>query len=296
MPEIPQDIRDSIKATMETAVDFVIDIFSTSPFSNADIFESVCMDTRTWAELNYGVNSSEEEKEAGDWVATLYNDESHSFPDVVTQLRLLDSSIYPGETGMSIAEVVDQVGRAPILESPNLSKVVKGATGFGRIGLFCSVRTKRDYLRECLGAYILEWLNDCISIGVSVGGNEMILREILCEVLASPWSMGISKCDERIELDPSPPEQEKRFSSNWAVSSPDSDRIEEQWKERLYIRLDWILFLDCRLWKAPRKCVRSMILGCLLGGKAAVAGSTVDQWSPKNWKRITGMLSHMNEI
>jgi hypothetical protein len=115
------------------------------------------------------------------------------------------------------------------------------------------------------------------------------LREILCQVLAKPWSMGISHADSRVELDP-PPEEASSLpeKENWAVSSPDSDRLEECWSEHQYIRLDWILFFDARLWKRARKWVKSIILGCLLGGKAEVAGSPVDQWSPKNWKRITG--------
>jgi hypothetical protein len=134
---------------------------------------------------------------------------------------------------------------------------------------------------------------DCISIGVAVGGDEMILREVMCQVLAGPWRMGIEHPDPRVELENSENNPEGlHFGSagaEWNTFSPPSDLAEERWVEHDYIRLDWILFFDARLWKMLRKCVKSIILGCLLGGKAEVAGSAIDHWGPRNWKRITGI-------
>ena len=124
---------------------------------------------------------------------------------------------------------------------------------------------------------------------------EMILREIMCQVLAGQWQMGIKHPDSRVELQPksypdrAPPVDAR--TPGWSALTPESGGIEERWIENEYIRLDWVLFFDARLWKSMRKCVKSIILGCLLGGKAEVAGSPIDQWGPRNWKRITGILS-----
>ena len=289
------EIRYSIKETIETAMDFAIDIFSTTPLIKEEINEDMCNETAEWAELNYDIPSPCDEKQYGDWVVVLYNDEVHSYSDVTSQLNRVNPVRYKEPAATAAAHAIDIYGREPIFKHSDLKTVLATAQTMMKIGLFCSVRTERDFLRECLGGYILQWLMDLISIGVSVGGDEMILREIMCQVLAGPWRMGIRYPDPRVELEPERPLSEALLSgpltSDWTAPTPDSENIEERWIENEYIRLDWILFFDARLWKSMRKCVKSIILGCLLGGKAEVAGSAVDQWGPRNWKRITGTLS-----
>ena len=295
IPPLSPEICYSIKETIETAMDFAIDIFSTTPLIKEEINEDTCNETAEWAELNYDIPSPCDEKQYGDWVVVLYNDETHSYSDVTSQLERLNPVRYKEPGATAAAHMIDIYGREPIFKHPDLKAALAAAQTIMKIGLFCSVRTERDFLRECLGGYILQWLMDLISIGVSVGGDEMILREIMCQVLAGPWRMGIRCPDPRIELEPEralpEPIPSDSFTSDWTAPIPDSEKIEERWIENEYIRLDWILFFDARLWKSMRKCVKSIILGCLLGGKAEVAGSAVDQWGPRNWKRITGILS-----
>src|SRR5271170_6335777 len=49
------EIRASIKETMETALDFVIDIFTTSPLIKEESLDPVvCNSFADWAELGYG--------------------------------------------------------------------------------------------------------------------------------------------------------------------------------------------------------------------------------------------------
>ena len=295
-PPIPDEVRESIKETMETALDFFIDVLSTTPLEKIEINEDDCNQATKWAHLNYELDSPHNEKEYGDWILTLYNDEIHSYTDVTFQLERLDAQRYDKEGALCVARKIDTVGRDPIAKSPDQAKIIENAELIMRIGLFCSVRPERDYLRECLGGIILEWLVDCISIGVSVGGDEMILRETMCQVLAGAWNMGISYPDPRVELEPQfvrfgdelPSDS---FKTDWTALSPDSENFEELWNESEYIRLDWLLFFDARLWKSMRKCVKSIILGCLLGGKVEVAGTAIDPWGPRNWKRITGIQS-----
>ena len=295
LPPIPDNVRQSIREVMESALDFLIDVFSTTPLEKIEITEDDCNHAAKWAQLNYEFDSPHDEKDYGDWILTLYNDESHSYNDVILQLRRMDKERYYRDGAFTTAREIDTNGRVAIAKASDQAKILKQAELIMRIGLFCSVRTERDYLRECLGGIILEWLVDCISIGVSVGGDEMILRETMCQVLAGPWNMGISFPDPRVELEP----QFVRFGddlpvdafkTDWNAPTPDSDNFEEQWNESQYIRLDWLLFFDARLWKSMRKCVKSIILGCLLGGKVEVAGTAVDPWGPRNWKRITGGL------
>lgn len=288
------DLRHSIRETMETAIDFAIDVFSTSPLVKEEITEEKCRENAEWSQLLYGGISTDYEEDYGDWVLTLYNDENHSYPDVMSQLKRIDPGRYEGRGAMEAAKSIDHIGREPIMKRPDLKSVITAGQSIMTIGLFCSVRTERDYLRECVGGYILEWLMDCISIGVSVGGDEMILREIMCQALAGPWRMGISHPDPRVELEPRKPKEyfpseTSIYLSDWSTFNPLSFKIEERWIENEYIRLDWVLFFDARLWKSMRKCVKSIILGCLLGGKAEIAGSAIDQWGPRNWKRITGI-------
>jgi len=290
-PPVPDEVRESIKETMATALDFFIDVLSTTTLERDEVNVDDCNQAAKWGQLNYV--PQKDEMDVGDWVVTLYNDEVHSYNDVTLQLSRLDAERYGEAEALYVARVIDVIGREPIAKSPDQVKMLKAADQIMRIGLFCSVRSERDYLRECLAGIILEWLVDCISIGVSVGGDEMILRESMCQVLAGTWNMGISDPDPRVELEPQfvrfgdelPSDS---FKTDWSAPSPESDKYEEAWNESEYIRLDWLLFFDARLWKSTRKCVKSIILGCLLGGKVEVAGTAVDPWGPRNWKRITG--------
>lgn len=285
---VPDDVKSSIAETIATAIDFVIDVFSTMPLTHSEANERECYETANWAELNYEGHQLKDDPKRGlgDWILTLYNDEKHSYADVTGKLEDMDPRRYNDDSAYAVAQQINSEGREAIMKSPKLQNVILEGLRIMRIGLFCSVRTERDYLREHLAGIILRWLKDCISVGVAVGGDEMILREIMCQVLAKPWNMGISHPDPRVELDGSP----DISNSSWRVESPQSDKIEERWKEKEYIRLDWILFFDARLWKTLRKDVKSIILGCLLGGNAGIAGSSLDRWGPRNWKRITGSI------
>jgi hypothetical protein len=287
---LPDEIRTSIKETMETALDFFIDVFTPTPLIKDDMTDKMCDAFEEWSRLDYENLSPELENNHGDWVAILYNDEVHSYPDVQSQLSRVDPLRYDTMTAENVAKSIDVVGRAAIMKSPDVKAVAKAAQSVMQIGLFCSIRTERDFLRECLGGYVLEWLMDCISIGVSVGGDEMVLREVMCQVLAGTWRIGIASKDPRVELDNVYAPHEQICAADWATSLPTSGPLEERWVEGEYIRLDWILFFDARLWKSLRKCVKSIILGCLLGGKVEIAGAAIDQWGPRNWKRITGNI------
>jgi hypothetical protein len=293
---LPVEVRDAIKQTMETALDFVIDVFSTAPMSKNEINAETCDKFAEWSELNYE-SVAEKDKEDGRWVVILYNDEGHSYHDVTSQLYRIDNKRYDKEGALQAAHRIDTVGREAILKTFDQATAIKTAQSIMKIGLFCSVRTERDFARECLAGTILHWLMDCISIGVAVGGDEMILREVMCQVLAGQWRMGIKSSDPRIEIDDPYSLLSDTFPSNsspgpyaadWSTQLPTTGPAEERWIVHEYIRLDWILFFDARLWKTLRKCVKSIILGCLLGGKAEVAGTAIDHWGPRNWKRITG--------
>jgi E3 ubiquitin-protein ligase UBR1 len=288
-PLLPAEVRESIKETMETALDFIIDVFSHTPMTKLEISDDWCAHIQDLSRLLYPEIPPEEEDEPDGWVLILYNDESHSYKDVINKLKAVDSKLYDDKSAKEVATTIDNVGREIIKVYKTLEEAVEGAQTFLTIDLFCAVRTVKDGLREAVAGYVLQWLKDCISIGVSVGGDEMILREVLCQSLAGQWQRGVQKQDTRIELRGT--DLGKRERDDWDVPKYTSGPIEERWVDGEYIRLDWILFLDARLWKTLRKGLKSIILGCLLGGKAEVAGTAVDLWGPRNWKRITGNSS-----
>jgi len=290
LPSLPDEFRQSIKETMETALDFFIDVFTPTPMIKEDMCEKMCVAFEEWSRLDYENLSPGQENDHGDWVAILYNDEVHSYADVTGQLFRIDPRRYDEEAAMSVATNINASGREAIMRSPDLKAVVNAAQAVMKIGLFCSMRTERDFLRECLGGYVLRWLADCMCIGVNVGGDEMVLREVMCQVLAGSWRRGITSKDPRVELENAYSEHEQVRAPDWVTSLPDTGPPEERWVEGEYIRLDWLLFFDARLWKSLRLLVKSIILGCLLGGKAKVAGSEVDHWGTVNWKRITGRI------
>src|SRR5438046_1927282 len=122
-PPLSLEIRNSIKETMETAMDFAIDIFSTTPMIKEEVDEDTSVVIADWAEFNYDIPSPCDEKQYGDWIAVLYNDEEHSYSDVVSQLKRVDPDRYNHDGAMSAARAVDICGREPIFKHPDLKTV-----------------------------------------------------------------------------------------------------------------------------------------------------------------------------
>jgi Putative zinc finger in N-recognin (UBR box)/ATP-dependent Clp protease adaptor protein ClpS len=293
---LPQDVLDSMKETFETALDFVIDVFSYVPLLAEDVDEFVCESFEEQAKLRYSCTSDEQELDSGDWVVVLYNDEIHSYADVERLLKHIDSERFDGLNATHTATEIDTIGRTAIYKNPDMFEAIETAQKMMPTKLFCTVRTERDYTRETLAGYILEWFKTCISVGSCIGGDDLVLRDTICQVLAARWNMGIERADHRVELD-DPGLTGPVKNAEWDIEVPDTDVVEESWYEESYIRLDWLLFFDCRFWKELRLSVRSIVLGSLLGGKARVAGSamdTDDPWGPRNWKRITGMSDQIS--
>ena len=110
IPPLPQEIRGFLKETIQTALDFVIDVFSTTPLAKEDAEESRCNENAEWAELDYGILSQQDEKEYGDWIRpftmmehTLTTTSSHNYA-VSTRCDMKEEGIWQQLSRLTISD------------------------------------------------------------------------------------------------------------------------------------------------------------------------------------------------
>jgi E3 ubiquitin-protein ligase UBR1 len=118
----------------------------------------------------------------GVYAVLLYNDETHSFKDVIDQLKLaIDCD---DAAGKSMAEVVDIRGREVIYISDDLKSCKKIASVIQRIGLQTGISLVSDTANEYLISLLLKWIIE--NCQKSSG-----LRRLVCETLNASLSEDI---------------------------------------------------------------------------------------------------------
>jgi len=130
---------------------------------------------------SYPISSPTEEEtssSSGPFSILLWNDEKHSFPQVIDIVSL---SIGCSRRSSSlVAQKVDTVGRETILVSSDLEECLRVVKMIGSIELGVEVRDSQELFREELAGEIIKWIKGLM--GMRVGGEEGGFREIVAKV------------------------------------------------------------------------------------------------------------------
>lgn len=119
-----------------------------------------------------------------DHVAMLYNDESHSYQEVITALNRMPDSAGEQDS-RDCARIVDKEGRCPLkfstaAECQRLQVFVeRNSTQRNQAPLLVRVISTELYGHQQLVLRLLQWLNDFIEYSAGV-------KAILCKVTMSP--------------------------------------------------------------------------------------------------------------
>ncbi|KAJ3050134.1 hypothetical protein HK097_008893 [Rhizophlyctis rosea] len=302
---LPEPLITSMRTTIATVLDFIIDTLSESP---SDLCPPENIDVLRASNLPE-TQEEEEAAKSDKWLyaCILWNDETHSFQEVI-DVVMAALECTEGEA-KSVAERVDVHGRDVIFLSPSLARMLSIARIFTPTGLAVSIRNARDTFREYISGLLVGWLRDLPRIvpgsrrvnGVLYESVQNVVRRLICEELCSPRRNvksllvgrefdGGEEGEEDVELF----ERERSVEGDggWGVGMEEEDvdaflagRMEVEDEdvgrrgggEEGKLRIDYLLKFDVKLWKEVRNGLRELYIGTLIV-------------SADEWKKVMGMF------
>ncbi|CAG8598717.1 10072_t:CDS:10 [Funneliformis mosseae] len=283
---LPHDLLNPIHNTISTVLDFMLDTLSASPeemtppLNDADVRKEA---NRAALYIRDHVNIVDEEKL---FAVVLWNDEHHSFHEVIDQV--MEAIECSQAEAKAMAKRVDSYGRDIVQISEDIPRLRSIARTISSIGLAVTIRSARDTFREGMCGLFIDWLKDLA--GGKIGSDSSLLRDIICEELCKEWNKPRGadidmKSKIRFAGDTQNGQVEgTKFNGDYDVLMEEhsSDAIEpmdedesiiyrgtsslmqkvEDFKKKL--RLDKLLVLDLRLWKEARAGLRELYIGTLI--------------------------------
>lgn len=193
-PQLDQQTRTAIKASLSMMLDFVLNIL----YHARDSVRAPSLDDETDPQLDaaaarltgehYDALYDAMDEEA--WSCVLWNDEKHNFEEVIDIVKRACKK--NRAFGQSVANTVDKRGRATVYTG-SLKEAVRIATMLGRIRLGVTVRSARDIFREDMIETIIAFLHDMANMHMTVDGVRVhgVMRTLICEALTEDWQRGV---------------------------------------------------------------------------------------------------------
>lgn len=183
---VHEDFDEAIRETISFVLKYVLDVLNfschTLPFIHQNIngrgnlsFNSkVISELSSLDSVSYGawdVNSSDL------WYLILWNDENHDFEEAKAGIRAATG--YDAIRADKMAQEINTHGRCILKEAKEFHELLAPQTRAEAGGLVASICTARDYMRDTIVHYMINWLYDICDFQ---GNNQF--RERCKEILA----------------------------------------------------------------------------------------------------------------
>ncbi|KAI8850290.1 hypothetical protein BC829DRAFT_488840 [Chytridium lagenaria] len=280
---VPEALIRSMRTTIATVLDFVLDTLSASPtdFSVPSTVDTVLRANPPETQEERNIVATAAERGGGlPHACILWNDELHSFTEVIN--RIASSTRCTVASAEILADNVDQVGRDVVYVSTSIPRLITIAKSIAAAGIAVTIRTCRETLREILAGHLILWLKDLVKrvhgerrirIGMKNSREPrrillyeslvVVVRRLLCEELAAP---------------------RRRVREMIVGRRDDVDVFKEtsQLSERR-LRIDYLLSFDARLWKSLRGALRELYISTMIVGG-------------EDFKKVLGIRFAMNYL
>ncbi|SCZ89359.1 BZ3500_MvSof-1268-A1-R1_Chr1-1g01130 [Microbotryum saponariae] len=133
-----------------------------------------------------GSSPAEPDTPAGPWSVVLWNDEKHSFEQVIDQVTRATG--VSRKRAAAMAQEVDTHGRAIIVNSNDPDRLVAIARLISNIDLAVTVRLSTETFYEQVVGEVIHMLRDLAN--VDVGGKGNVLTETMAKILLAPYPSG----------------------------------------------------------------------------------------------------------
>ncbi|KAF9353814.1 hypothetical protein BGX34_011365 [Mortierella sp. NVP85] len=184
--DYPPEVAAFIRRTVATLLDFIIDTMTTSPENMNGTRESKEKIQRDAIESG-NISGETTNLDNMEFVCILWNDEDHSFTDVIN--RVSETTSMSTAQARKIAETVDTQGRAIVETSNDIQRLMDIASNLADIGLVVSIRSARETFKEQLCDICISFLKSLAYLkGRAVSQKQALtIRDIICEELCSEW-------------------------------------------------------------------------------------------------------------
>ncbi|KAI9727261.1 MAG: hypothetical protein M1828_006880 [Chrysothrix sp. TS-e1954] len=199
--ELPQELKNSIRSTIATALDYICDVFSCAPDHirlPPKERSSTLLQNEEFSRLQgpwYYRTNDTDRPEVGErceeFALVLWNDEKHTVDEVVDQLS--KACRIRKKSAELMAAEVDKRGRCVVEYLKDPEQLLHRARILEQIKITVTVRSSRDVVREEMCGTIVEWLRDIA--GCTCGPDDSILLETICAEMLKPWRAGSSACN-----------------------------------------------------------------------------------------------------
>ncbi|KAI0045753.1 hypothetical protein FA95DRAFT_93210 [Auriscalpium vulgare] len=223
---VPPELRESMNKTVAYALDFIIETLDYSP-DDTSVPQN---------EADLRIQPSADPMSKDHYCVVLWNDEKHSFSEVVD--LLVNVTARSREDAQAVADRVDEWGREVIETSIYVPHVLDIAQKVAQIELGVTVRRAYDTFREQIVAVLIEWLLDLTRS--RLGSDALILKEVIAEELLTP----------------------RRKSHTATGTVPEEVQLIMGEIDDL-ARIDWLYLYHTKLWKRPRLSLKEIYASIL---------------------------------
>lgn len=187
---VPDEVVQSTKMTVARVLDFICDVVSCCPeqLRQVKTKESITEDEKASRLSPESYGMAEPLEEDPEYSLLLWNDEKHTITDV--QNHVARSCKTTEAQAYKRAIETDTIGRSILKYMDSVDTLLVMAKKLEEIRVTVTVRSSRDTFREQMCATLVDWLSDIA--GCSVGNDNTLLRDIVCQELLRPWREGSS--------------------------------------------------------------------------------------------------------
>ncbi|KAI5965756.1 uncharacterized protein KGF55_001119 [Candida pseudojiufengensis] len=271
---LPDEFYDSILKTISDALDFIIDVMIHSDLQLDDI-EEMNVDT-VLKNTKYSTFNAHKYHDCGfedihndKYCLILYNDQIRHYRDAVQRVYLASRKFK--DFAIMITDQVQIFGKAEVIISADIPLLLERQRLLSSTGLTTSIRSTRDVFREEMCHELIVWLNEFtesefFKINTTV-------KQLFDRAFCSKWRCGLQNKGDFTEkystghLQPNlsiPQISTKHYDTLWIDECQENihcDNCGQTEVSEIDIhgsRLQYMIFLDIRFWKAARSLLHDM--------------------------------------
>lgn len=194
--DMPVDFQHSFLCTIQTLLDFVIDVMSHSDLQfipinelNKELIEYYSLNSSLDSQ-KYGFVSSEgvSDTNSEKYYLMVYNDQLRHYRDAVQRVRLASGKVK--QFAIMVTERAQTYGKARVLSSSDISLLKERQKILSSTGLATCIRSHRDIFREDMCDEILLWINDLTGSEIFKINNTT--KNLFCQAFCGRWNNGLS--------------------------------------------------------------------------------------------------------
>lgn len=299
---LPDDMTNRISATLDTLLDYVIDVMCHASFGY-DPEEDIPQSTQAYM-LDSGRYAFSPEANFPDvnpyeYYLMAHNDQVRHFRDAMERIHL--TSKKSPQFARMVTDRVQTYGKAKVISSSNIGLLKERQQILSSTGLATSIQSSRDVFREEMCDEILTWLNDFTECDLFKMNNR--IKDLFCRSFCSRWKCGLAgfpqeasaafsashepnsyavgKLDTLLRI-PKIPTRENALdkpNNHWTFE-PSQWNLDPQicidcdynidlndynpLQGHRGSRLQYLLFLDIRFWKSVRTILHDMYSNVLI--------------------------------